>query len=347
MRLKAPARLETTALSVAQPGVVRNCRRLPKPDLLSRLVTRFSGGFVLAFHEISPRHLADLVDCLRPARPIPLSEVVERSRNGKSTSGLFAITVDDGEGENVRALAQLFLSKQWPASFYLPTHYVDTGTGMMYQWWRRVKPLLPRRRLELRSGVLDLSSPGAVDALSRWMERSWHSQRLECYRPLTMELVELVAREMGLRQAAIQPDPPISWPEVAALSKSDLIRFESHGVSHAAMSSLNEDELVFEMKHSRDLVAEHTGRLCRHLAYPFGSPRSIGAQAAATAARFYDSAVTMSLGHVVSANPWLLPRIPLYPENSLRIARLKILLKCTTFDPLRTRRVDAEQIEAS
>ncbi|HEV2201984.1 MAG TPA: polysaccharide deacetylase family protein [Bryobacteraceae bacterium] len=259
--------------------------------------------------------------------------MVERSRNGKSTSGLFAITVDDGEGDNVRALSQLFLAKQWPASFYLPTHYVDTGTGMMYQWWRRVKPLLPRRQLELRSGVLNLSSPGAVDALSRKMEWLWHTQRLECYLPLTMDLVELVERETGLKRAAIRPEPPISWPEVEALSKSDLIGFESHGVSHAAMSSLTEEELVFEMRHSRDRVAEHTGRPCRHLAYPFGSPPSIGAQAAATAAQFYDSAVTMSLGHVGSANPWLLPRIPLYPENSLRFARLKILLKCRTFGP--------------
>ena len=51
-------------------------------------------------------------------------------------------------------------------------------------------------------------------------------------------------------------------------------------------------------------------------------------QYVATAARFYDSAVTMTLGHVDSAHPWLLPRIPFYPENSTLFARLKILLKC-------------------
>jgi len=32
------------------------------------------------------------------------------------------------------------------------------------------------------------------------------------------------------------------------------------------------------------------------------------------------------LGHVDHANPWLLPRIPLYPKNSILFARLKILL---------------------
>jgi len=53
-------------------------------------------------------------------------------------------------------------------------------------------------------------------------------------------------------------------------------------------------------------------------------------RAAAEAARFYDSATTMSLGHVDFASPWLLPRIPLYPENSTLFARVKILLKCST-----------------
>jgi len=66
------------------------------------------------------------------------------------------------------------------------------------------------------------------------------------------------------------------------------------------------------------------------LAYPFGSRQSIGARAAAEAARFYDSATTMNLGRVDSANPWLLPRIPLYPENSTLFARVKILIKCGT-----------------
>jgi peptidoglycan/xylan/chitin deacetylase (PgdA/CDA1 family) len=297
-------------------------------NLLQRFVAGFSGGFVLAFHEISAERLAELVDSLRPAEPIHLSELVKRSKERKSTSGLLAITVDDGVGDNVRSLARLANARAWPITFYLPTQYLDTGAGMIFQWWRLLKPLLPRRRLDLKSGVVDLSPPGSVEEMSRKMELQWHSQRLESYLPLTTELLEIVLREGGLTRSAIQPAPPITWPEVTELSTNDLICFESHGVSHAAMSSLTGEEVVFEMKRSRDTVTEHTGRECRHLAYPFGNWQSIGARAVATAERFYDSAVTMSMGHVDFANPWLLPRIPLYPENSTLFARLKILLKC-------------------
>src|SRR5690349_2360198 len=144
---------------------------------------------------------------------------------------------------------------------------------------------------------------------------------MESYLPFTLALLKVVAREHRVTLSAIQPPPPIPWQEVTELSKSDLIRFESHGVSHAAMSSLTDEELRFELIHSRDVVTEHTGRPCRHLAYPFGNSQSVGARAVAAAERFYDSAVTMTLGHVHGANPWMVPRIPLYAENSRMICR--------------------------
>ena len=49
------------------------------------------------------------------------------------------------------------------------------------------------------------------------------------------------------------------------------------------------------------------------------------------ARRFYDSAVTMCMGSVDEADLWMLPRIPLYPTNSVTAARLKVLLHCSAF----------------
>ncbi|HUO29938.1 MAG TPA: polysaccharide deacetylase family protein [Bryobacteraceae bacterium] len=287
------------------------------------------GGFVCALHEIPAQQFAGFVDCFKPAQPVPLSDLVRRCKDGKSIRGLFSITVDDGVGDNVRALARLFLARQWPATFYLPTQYVETGEGMAFQWWRNLKPHLPRRKLELRSRFLDLSPAGAVEALSKRMETLWHSQPQETYFPLIRELIEVVERERGIVRAALQPSPPISWAEAYQLSRTDLIRFESHGVTHTAMSALTEAELLRELRHSRDLVSERCGYPCRHLAYPFGSPLSIGTMASAAAKLFYDSAATMTSygGDVDRADPWLLPRIPLYASNSRLSAWLKTRLR--------------------
>lgn len=309
-------------------------------SLVQQVRARFSNGFVLAFHDIQPDRLAELVDSIQPARPVSLTELLDRSKQGKPTSGLFAITVDDGVGETVRSLSQLFLTRGWPGTFYLSTGYLDSGEGMGFQWWRNLVRFLPYKKLEMKSGAVDLSQPGAVSELSRKMETMWHSQRIDTYLPFTLELAEVVMRERGLNLDFIRPPDPIRWPEVAELSRNDLLQFESHGVTHAAMSALTDEELIFEMRHSRNLVSGYTGRPCRHLAYPFGSDQSIGRRAAIIAQQYYDSAATMTLGSIDSANPWLLPRIPLYPENSIWFARLKILLKCNRLRGLTGARVN-------
>lgn len=296
--------------------------------LFGKFLRTYSGGFVLAFHEIPAERLVEFVSCLRPVQVVPLSELVQRSKRGKPTSGLMAITVDDGVGENVRSLSKACLAEGWPVTFYIATQYLDTGEAMAFQWWRRLKPLLPRQRLTLKSGVLDLSQPGALEQLSRRMEGLWCSRRLEAYLPLIAELTEIASRGHGISREAIRPEAPITWAEVEKLSGDEIIQFESHGVSHAAMSALTDEELNYEMRHSQQVVAEHTGHPCRHIAYPFGGWRSIGQRAAAAAERFYDSAATMNPGHVDSANPWLLPRIPLYAKNSTLVARLKVVLNC-------------------
>jgi len=133
----------------------------------------------------------------------------------------------------------------------------------------------------------------------------------------------------------LQPDAPITWAEVRQLGQTGLIHFESHGVTHAAMSALTEEELVTEMKQSRDIVTERSGRPCRHLAYPFGSPLSIGNRAVAVAERFYDSAATMTMLGDARAHPWLLPRIPLYTNNSIPLAWMKTLLRYSPICSLR------------
>jgi len=311
-------------------------------NLLDRLVNFFRGGFVLAFHEISAAKFLELIECVGPAEVVPLSELVDRSKADKSTSGLFAITVDDAVGESSRALSEVCLARAWPITFYVPTRYLDSGEGMAWQWWRRLKPHLPHRKLELKSGTLDLSHPQAVEQLSKRMEQEWHTQPLESYLGRTMELVEFLVREEIAALPDLLPPSPLTWPEVERYSKTELIRFESHGVSHTALSALTEEELLYEMRRSQDVIAEHTGRPCRHLAYPFGSPQCVRPEVVSLAPKFYDSAATLMLGHVDGANPWMLPRIPFYAENSRWLAKAKLLLKCGSWRSMRWPEPDKE-----
>ncbi len=291
--------------------------------IIQRMMMRRTGGFVIALHEMPAQRLEQFIEALRPAHPVHLDELIKRRKSGQSCAGLFAITIDDGVGNNVRALSQLFHARQWPATFYLPTQYLDTGEPMAFQLWWLMKPLL-EKKAPLKTKSVHLASAADFRSFSKKIETMWYRERQESYLPATLELMRMVERELPRGPA------PISWKEVRQLGRDGLIRFESHGVSHTAMSALTERELLFEMSHSQEVVSRHSGKPCRHFCYPFGSPESIGPLAPQIARRFYDSAVTMNLGSIDVADPWLLPRIPLYPKNSLLFARTKILLKCAT-----------------
>src|SRR5882672_2909248 len=107
------------------------------------------GGFVLAFHDLPGLRFQTLVDALRPDEPIHLSDLVDRVRAGRSTRGLFAITVDDGLRDTVRTLSAIATERHWPITCFVPTGYVGTTTAMPFQWLERLLERVPRVRIAL------------------------------------------------------------------------------------------------------------------------------------------------------------------------------------------------------
>jgi peptidoglycan/xylan/chitin deacetylase (PgdA/CDA1 family) len=293
---------------------------------LQALAGRLFGGFILAFHDLAGDRFRELIQCLAPDQPVHLSELVKRVRQGQSTKGIFAITVDDGVGDTIRALSAVAQDRHWPITLLLPTGYIDGPDSMAFQWLRAIVARVPPVRLELRSGVVDLSTGMARQRFERRVRaRMYGSQPPTAYTELIDELVSHAIAQGLLSREHDAPPAPISWKEVTTLSAHPAIRFESHGVTHVAMAALPPDRLERELRESQDRIQAHTGRPCRHFAYPFGSPASIGPVAPSLVAKYYDSAVTMSRGRLRNRNPFLLPRIPLYATDSIARARLKVL----------------------
>ena len=87
-------------------------------------------GFALFFHNFSTWL----------ARPgIYLEDLFVRTEHRRKVHGQALL----------RELARLFLARAWPATFFLPTRYLDTGEGLVFQWWNRLKTHLPRKKLEI------------------------------------------------------------------------------------------------------------------------------------------------------------------------------------------------------
>tara|TARA_Y100000590_G_scaffold261313_1_gene293389 strand:- start:1617 stop:2342 length:726 start_codon:yes stop_codon:yes gene_type:complete len=223
-------------------------------NLINSLFKKKSNGFICCWHDLSAEIFQSHIEALQPNKPIPLDELTERLKSGKSTSGCYALTFDDGVGSTVRDISNKCIQKGWPVTFYLPTQYLDEG-------------ILP-----------------------------------------------------------YQNSKPISWSEVEELSKNQLISFQSHGVTHSAVSSLNEEEIELEMTKSKKIIESHTNKKVHSFCYPYGSKESIGNMAPKVAAKHFSSAVTLIHGRLKKNDLFYLPRIGLYKEDLRSLARLKTLI---------------------
>jgi peptidoglycan/xylan/chitin deacetylase (PgdA/CDA1 family) len=286
---------------------------------------RLGGGFILAYHDLPADDFERQIDALGPNEPVHLSELFQRARSGKSTAGLFAVTLDDGVAQSVRDISSVCRRRRWPITFYLPTIYLDERRGLPFQLWQRVIPHLPRAVLSLPSGPLDLATPEAFERFTHDVETALFTQPNDTYRQLIADLVQWVLEHERATPDQLAPPEPISWSEVAELSRDEATRFESHGVTHTAVVALSPAQLADELRTSKRRISEHTNRECRHFCYPFGGTESIGSSAPSIVAQEYETAVTMHRGRL-GRHPWhLMPRIPIYERDDPDVARLKIL----------------------
>jgi peptidoglycan/xylan/chitin deacetylase (PgdA/CDA1 family) len=102
----------------------------------------------------------------------------------------------------------------------------------------------------------------------------------------------------------------MTWEELRAYSERG-VRIGSHGVAHAHLTRLSDDELHRELTESKHQIEEELGRPCPDLAYPYGE-HDERVRAAARAAG-YERAYGLRKR---SRDPYALRRVDLYRRHT-------------------------------
>ena len=292
---------------------------------LERLLSGFGNGFILGYHNPPSKRFIEQIEAFRGLKITPLSEMVDRIRRGQSTAGCLAITVDDGVRTTVQALSSAALDRRWPVTFYLPTQYLDDPASAIHMLWTNLSAHLPLGTFKLSSGTYELTDKEKRMKFRKAMKHRLHTRPMSEYESLFRELRDHLVSSGAATLEELNPAPPITWEEVTEYSKTDLLDFQSHGVSHEAASVMNAAQFESELKVSQIKIREATGKPCRHFCYPFGGHVSIGAKAPKLAAKYYDSAVTMARGRLRGNELMMLPRVAIQDQDSPGLARLKVL----------------------
>ena len=112
----------------------------------------------------------------------------------------------------------------------------------------------------------------------------------------------------------------MTWEDLRAHADAG-IAIGSHGVTHAHLTRLGDDELRLELVESRQQLEEELGRPCTELAYPYGE-HDERVRAAARAAG-YERAYGLREG---GDDPYALHRLDLYRRHGPVRALLRLYL---------------------
>ena len=293
---------------------------------LRRHLNRLFGGYILAFHsDISIERYREQIQALSPDRPVSLSELVDRCIKGRSTAGLFAITVDDGCRDQVLGISRAAAELKHPVTFYLPTNFINGKSlpGLIYE---NITKKIPPVKVFVGGHIYDLASAASRNRFFSRIQKRMYCQRESAYISAFHELIDFIINHNILTEDEVFDVPePVTWDEVSRLSRSDHIAFESHGVTHQAVSSLTEKEIEAELVQSKDQISAYSGREVNHFCYPYGTRASIGRGAPQLVARHYKSAVTLGRRRIRNTNPFELPRIPLYEKDDQFLTAMNLL----------------------
>ena len=269
------------------------------PRLLERAV-RFARGAlprtprpaILAYHRIAretfdPWGLAieprlferQLTWMARHRRPMPLTELAQRHRDGSLPGDAIAITFDDGYACNVETAAPLLDRMGIPGTIFLPAELVRRGGEF---WWDELQPIV----LDCRRTTLP--GPDGEVLLGERDPGDWHWQpdptrrtaRQRAYYDLWSRLRLMPDGERdailaGLRAAcdvgpSSRPSRRMMTPNEARSLRSSAIAFGSHAMTHQSLPTLPSAAKAAEIRDSIAACEDISGERPRTFAYPFG-----------------------------------------------------------------------------
>jgi len=239
---------------------------LPDPD---------NYGFDLELISATPEGFREQMRFLKDHyQPMRLSDVAATiNAGGELPADAVVVTFDDGYSDNYHVAYPILRDLGVPATFFVSTGHIDSGRPFAYDWLVHMILTTSAPRLTLPEINIDVPIPAAraerrvlaaivLDRMKQWdaLTQSAMTRRLET--------------EWDIPGDVAPPDcNPMRWDQIREMYGASY-EFGSHGVHHRMLSKLPQEELEFEVCHSRDTLHRELGPMMLHMSYPVGGARA-------------------------------------------------------------------------
>ena len=176
------------------------------------------------------------------------------------------LTFDDSLRVSAELTAPLLSEMGIPATFYLSTDVLDSGT---HYWWHRVEYVLT-----YGSGEVTLEIAGVNISLSGGCDQALVKKQLKLV--TAQERDEAITRiEEALGAALTDGQHPYPCADVMTWDQARQIRdlgltIGSHSLSHDNLARVQAEPLRRELKDSKSRIEEMLDISCDHFCYPYG-----------------------------------------------------------------------------
>jgi peptidoglycan/xylan/chitin deacetylase (PgdA/CDA1 family) len=257
---------------------------------------------------------------------VSLDEIGAHYESGGSFSRpVAAVTFDDGYRDVYLNAYPILKRKGIPAAVFVVTDIVGTNTPPLHdrlyaalvvgfdRWSNPARTLSERLvRLNIALSVarkVRLANPD-IFATMRALIDSLNRAEIES---LTLS----VESEFPDLSTPLDEALPLTWEMVKEMSEGGLT-IGSHTRSHALLTAEDDDGVLEEVRHSRDVLRDRLGVVPRHFAYPDGRFNLRTAKAVATAYRF---AYTTCRHQLPAAPLMTIPRKMLWENSCTNVVR--------------------------
>ncbi len=239
-------------------------------------------------------------------KPLALSTLVQRLRDGTAIERAVCVTFDDGYSGIVDHALEPLARHGVPATMFVPAGSVGSKREF---WWDELEALL--------LGTPD--PPAAIDLELGGRRRRWSlserirrplirgrqyrlSDRERAYYGIVRALmgapaderervVAEVAAAVGVERPTRRSRMPLETSELESLARAEGCEVGAHTVSHRRLAVLDDTERRQEIGPDRRTLEELSGKPVTSFAYPYGGPKDYGRQdVAAVREAGYESA---------------------------------------------------------
>jgi len=185
------------------------------------------------------------------------------------------ITFDDGYRNNYTNAFPILLKYNLPALFSLPTAFVVNRVPLWNDSLEYAVITTQKRTVRIKWN--DISSDFKLDTIIEKKEfLKWLlSKCIEISQEKRERFIVNVFNELDVPfdNNKILESPnyePLSPHEIKILSESKIIEFASHSENHYALTNVNENTLINELKNSKIAIETITGMPCKYFCIPGG-----------------------------------------------------------------------------